>query len=95
MNNFNKPTAMSLAPCFLHLAAIISLDPEDQEPEQLKRAFEAAIKAHDFFYEMSDDASVYNRGKQELSIIERAAREHTSLMKIWKAFCEMKGGRIA
>ncbi len=79
---------------FVHLAAIISLDPEDQEPEQTKRAFEAAIKAHDFFYEMSDDASVYNRGKQELSIIKRAAREHASLQKLWKAFCEMKGGRI-
>ena len=79
---------------FMHLAAIISLDPEDQEPEQTRRAFEAAIKAHDFFYDLSDDVSVYNRGKQELSIIERAAREHPSLMKLWKAFCEMKGGRI-
>ena len=79
---------------FLHLAAIISLDPEDQEPEQTKRAFEAAIKAHDFFYDLSNDAYTYNRGKQELSIIERAAREHIELAEIWKKFCAYKGGRI-
>lgn len=80
---------------FMHLAAIISLDPEDQDAEQTKRAFEAAIKAHDFFYDLSDDAYTYNRGKQELSIIERAAREHPSLMEIWKKFCVYKGGRVA
>lgn len=84
----------SLAPCFLHLAAILAMDAEDQELPTLTASFKECIKQHDFFYQGSDNISKHNKGMQELSIIERAMREQSYLRPLWEELCKEKGGKV-
>lgn len=89
---FNNSTMQT---CFFHLAAAISLDPEDQDIETITRTFKTCLEQHDYFYSYSDDALVYNRGLQESSIIERAAREHPHLASLYQDYLKKMEGKGA
>jgi hypothetical protein len=53
-------------------------------------AFEALIKAHDFYYGYSDDNSVWRRGEEELKVIQGHIAKNQKLEKVWKDFCNAK-----
>jgi hypothetical protein len=53
-------------------------------------AFEALIKAHDFYYGYSDDNSVWRRGEEELKVINDHIAKNPKLAKVWTDFCKAK-----
>jgi hypothetical protein len=79
-----------LSPVFLSLAGTLSIDPDDLEMEEVTRIFNEAIKAHDYFYDMSDDLSVYDKGQAEFNIILEHTSRDKDLHAIWVAFCQEK-----
>ncbi len=89
---FNNSTMQT---CFFYLAAAISVDPEDQDIDTITRTFKTCLEQHDYFYSYSDDALIYNRGMQESSIIERAAREHNHLSVLYQAYLKKMEGKGA
>jgi hypothetical protein len=53
-------------------------------------AFEALIKAHDFYYGYSDDNSVWRRGEEELKVIQGHIAKNPRLAIVWTNFCHAK-----
>ena len=80
----------SLSSSFQTLAAILQCDPEDIQPDSLKFYFEACLKEHDFYFDYSDDSNVYQRGKEELSLLEATLREHPEFSELWTDYLATK-----
>lgn len=79
---------------FQNLNGLLYVDPEDLEMDYMTNIFQKALLEHDFFYEMSDDASVYNRGRLEAAIIdETIARHKEEFEPIYIEYVKIKEGR--
>ena len=86
MSLIKKPLSSS----FQTLAGILQCDPEDIQPDSLKYYFELCLKEHDFYFDYSDNSHVYQRGKEELSILELALREHPEFSELWTSYLATK-----
>ena len=80
----------SLSSSFQTLAGILQCDSEDIQPDSLKYYFELCLKEHDFYFDYSDNSHVYQRGKEELSILELALREHPEFSELWTSYLATK-----
>ena len=85
-----KYSKFVLSPVFQSLAGTLSVDPDDLEMEEVTRLFKEAIRQHDYFYDMSDDLSVYDKGQAELNIILEHTSRDKDLHDIWVEFCQEK-----
>ncbi len=72
-----------LSSSFKTLAGILQCDPEDIQPDSLQYYFKLCLGEHDFYFDYSDDSNVYQRGKEELAILEHALREHPEFSELW------------
>lgn len=86
MSLIKKPLSSS----FQTLAAILRCDPEDIQPDSLQFYFEACLKEHDFYFDYSNDSHVYQRGREELSILEHVLREHPEFSELWTSYLATK-----
>lgn len=95
IGTFNMTSTLeTLNKDFQNLNGLLYVDPEDLEMDYLIDIFQKALLEHDFFYEMSDDASVYNRGRLEAAIIdETIARHKEEFEPIYIEYVKMKEGR--
>lgn len=55
-----------------------------------KAGFDVLMRRHDFYYDYSDDNSVWRRGNQERSEIMTIVKSHPTFSAMWDAFCETK-----
>ena len=49
--------------------------------------FEAACKSADWYFQYSDDRSVYLKGKVEFDALQRQAKEDPTLGEIFNKYC--------
>ena len=86
-------TSKPLAPIFKQLNSLLLVDPEDLEPEAMTRIFVEALLAHDYWYDGSDDPSVYQHGKAEASILAETASRHLELKEMFIEYCKQKDSK--
>lgn len=91
MTTITKAYTKQLSQAFKTLDGLLYIDPEDLDETELLRIFQEALSQHDYSYDMSDDHSVYMRGKLELTILQETVSRHKDLLEgIWQAYWKDK-----
>lgn len=55
-----------------------------------KEQFQSELQAHDWFHYMSDDHSVYTKGRHNINRLESAALQNEELIPLWNAWKEWR-----
>lgn len=57
----------------------------DGENAKAQAQYVAALKAHDWFFQYSDDISVYRRGRDSLAALRATQQRIDPQLKVWNA----------
>lgn len=82
-----KKTAKTI---FANLNAVSDLNPTIVDFKELRKLFREALKQHDFFYDFSDDISVWRRGKYESDTLKKVVAVYERLLPVWNIYLKQR-----
>jgi hypothetical protein len=66
------------------------MENDDGAPMTPEQKFRQMLREHDYYYEMSDDHRVWQKGRGERATIMSALKANPSFEPIWKEYLEDK-----